>query len=147
LKKAAEPEKKEKPAEAKEFSGNRKILLVDDNDINRLVLKEQLKSTGIAVDEAADGIEAVEKFATSAEGEYGLVLMDIQMPRMNGLEATDRIRAMHRGDAKFVPIIAITANAFKEDADEALAHGMTLHLAKPVEYEKLMQVVSLYFKK
>ncbi|MDR0454612.1 MAG: response regulator [Deferribacteraceae bacterium] len=128
------------------LSNAKRILLVDDNMINRLVLKEQLKSTGLTVDEAEDGSDAVNKFAASAEGEYGMIFMDIQMPNMNGYEATERIRIMDRADAKYVPIVALTANAFQEDANEAIAHGMTSHIAKPIEYDRLIKTVSRYFK-
>jgi len=145
LKIAKELNIKEKAIALNNLSDVKKLLLVDDNAINRLVVKEQLKSTGITVDEAKDGIEAVDKFAASGEGEYGMIFMDIRMPNMNGYEATAKIRAMQRSDSD-IPIVALTANAFKEDADEAIANGMTSHMAKPIEYNELIKTVSRYIR-
>ncbi len=121
----------------------KRALLVDDVAINRIIVTEQLAATGVemTVDEAEDGKEAVEMFAKSPIGYYDIIFMDVQMPHMDGHEATRRIRAMDRSDAKSVAIIAMTANAFKEDVERAIESGMNAHLAKPLEHEKLMSIL------
>jgi PAS domain S-box-containing protein len=119
----------------------KRILLVDDVAVNRLIVTEQLASTGLVIDEAEDGAAALKRFAESPVGWYDLVFMDIQMPHMDGHQASDAIRALVRQDARTVPIIAMTADAFKEDILQALAHGMNAHLAKPFENEKLMEIL------
>jgi len=118
----------------------KKALLVDDIEINRVIAINMLENTGIYIDEAGDGDEAIKKFGESAEYEYDIIYMDVQMPKMNGYEAAMRIRAMDRKDAKSVAIIALTANAFKEDIDKALASGMNAHLAKPMDMDKTIEV-------
>ena len=120
------------------------VLLVDDVDINRIIVMEQLSHTGLVIDEAGDGVIAVKKFTESSDGYYDMIFMDVQMPHMNGYEASEAIRALPRPDAKTVPIIAMTANAFKEDVDMAFAHGMNGHLAKPLETDKLMEVLASF---
>ena len=122
------------------FTG-KKMLLVDDVEINRMIVGALLEGTGISVDEADDGITAVEAFKASAENTYDIILMDVQMPRMNGYEASMAIRALARPDARRVPIVAITANAFKDDIDKALQYGMNAHIAKPVEMDKLLGIL------
>lgn len=122
------------------FAGKR-ILLVDDVDVNRIVVTSMLEETGVEIDEATDGKQAVEIFSNSAKGTYDLVLMDIQMPVMNGHDATMAIRALPRADAKKVPVIALTANAFKEDIEKALSYGMNAHLAKPIEMNLLLELL------
>ena len=119
----------------------KRILLVDDVDINRVILVEQLGGTGIVIEEAVDGQDALEKVTESPEGYFDLVLMDIQMPRLDGYEATRAIRALHRKDVAALPIVAMTANAFREDIDAAMAAGMDAHLAKPLEPEKVMETL------
>ncbi|MDR2587820.1 MAG: response regulator [Spirochaetales bacterium] len=121
------------------FQGKR-ALLVDDVEINRVIAVNLLEYTGLAMDEAADGIEALEAFENSAPGDYDIIYMDIQMPRMDGYEAASAIRALDRSDAKTVPIVALTANAFKDDIDNALRHGMNAHIAKPFEIEKFIEI-------
>lgn len=121
------------------FTGKRG-LVVDDVAINRLIARDILESAGMFVDEAEDGFAALKLFGDSPEHTYDIVFMDVQMPGMDGYEATMSIRALDRLDAVSVPIIAITANAFKEDIDKALSRGMNAHVAKPLEAEKLMEV-------
>jgi CheY-like chemotaxis protein len=115
--------------------------VVEDIDTNREILREFLGETGIEIDEAVDGVQAVEKFSASPENYYDLVFMDIQMPRMDGHEAARHIRNLARQDARQVPIIAMTANAYREDVDLALAAGMNAHVAKPVRIRDLRKVI------
>ncbi len=128
------------------FTGKR-LLLVDDVDINRMIVAEMLSSTGIAIDEANDGEEALRLFSQSPVGAYDIILMDVQMPVMDGYEASDAIRMLSRPDARTVPIIALTANAFKEDIDRALMHGMNAHVAKPVEMDTLLEILFRFLRK
>lgn len=124
----ARPHREEEPT----FAGER-LLLVEDNEINREIALALLHSRGLKVDTAADGAEAVERFSQSTPGFYRAVLMDIRMPVMDGLEATERIRALPRPDAAAVPIIAMTANAFREEVERAKLAGMSDYLTKPVD--------------
>jgi CheY-like chemotaxis protein len=124
-----------------DLSGKR-ILLVEDVEINRVILKEILADTNVEIDEANDGEMAVAVFSSKPHNYYGLVFMDIQMPLLDGYEATRRIRSMDRHDAKNVPIIAMTANAFKEDIEKAFESGMNGHLAKPIDIDALKQVLA-----
>jgi signal transduction histidine kinase/ActR/RegA family two-component response regulator len=125
------------------FTGKR-ALLVDDVMVNRLIAADLLSSTGMDIDEADDGTVAVKMFEESAENTYDIIYMDVQMPTMDGYEATSTIRAMDRPDAKTVPIVALTANAFKDDVEKALKHGMNTHLAKPIEMDKLLETSIKY---
>jgi CheY-like chemotaxis protein len=125
-------------------AGNRlagkRALLVDDVEINRIIAVNLMEFTGISFDEAEDGVMAVKKFSESAEHFYDIIYMDVQMPNMDGYEATAAIRALDRPDAKTIPIVALTANAFKDDVDRAIASGMNAHLAKPLEPDKFTEV-------
>ncbi len=125
---------------------NKRILLVEDIELNREIAREILGMTGILIEEAEDGKEALDKFSASAPGYYDLILMDVQMPVMNGYEATMSIRALEREDAGSVPIVAMTANAFAEDVQDARRAGMNAHLAKPFDLEKLMEVLRQYLE-
>jgi CheY-like chemotaxis protein len=118
----------------------RHALLADDVAINRVIAASLLEETGLEIDEAEDGVQAVELFKKSAPNHYDIIYMDIQMPNMDGYKATAEIRGMDRADARTVPIVALTANAFKEDIDRAIANGMNAHLAKPMEPEKMLEV-------
>jgi len=118
-----------------------RILLCEDIEINRRIILELLLDTGIAIDEAEDGQEGLRLFQESSNGYYDLVLMDVQMPQMDGYEATRQIRALQRADARTVPIVALTANAYQEDIDRAKASGMDRHLAKPLEVTLLMNTL------
>ncbi len=126
--------------EIPDLSGKR-ILLVEDNLINCEIAKEILLSTGAAVDSAENGKQAVDLFAGSAAGTYQLILMDVQMPVMNGYEATAAIRSGSHPDAARIPIYAMTANTFAEDIARALQSGMNGHLAKPIDIQVLMQLL------
>lgn len=125
-----------------DFSG-KKILLVEDNELNREIATEILEESGFVIDSAEDGTEAVEKMRAAKAGDYDLVLMDIQMPVMDGYEATKRIRAM-RTDISGIPIIAMTANAFEEDRQAAIEAGMNEHIAKPVNVDKLKSMLAKF---
>lgn len=134
-----EPEKTEDEG----FTGCR-VLLVEDNLLNREIAKEILEMDGLIVDEAENGHIAVDTFSASETGYYQMVLMDIQMPVMNGYDAATAIRALARPDAQSVPIIAMTANAFAEDVQRAKSAGMNEHLAKPVDVDKLKRILKRY---
>lgn len=118
------------------YAGYR-FLLAEDNELNREVAAEILQARGALVETAVDGKEAVRLFAESERGYYDAILMDIQMPVMNGYEATQEIRRMQRKDADTIPIIALTANAFAEDAQRAKKAGMNAHISKPIDFAKL----------
>ena len=98
----------------------------------------------LPVTEVTNGDEAVKKFEETAPGTFDLVLMDIMMPLVDGLEATRRIRALPRSDAAAIPIVAITANVFDDDIEECIRAGMNKHLSKPLDCEKLLRVLSVY---
>ena len=119
----------------------RRILLAEDMMINAEIMKELLDMEGMSVEHAENGQIAVEMFEKSGAGFYDAVLMDVRMPVMDGLEATRKIRALDHPDAKEIPIIAMTANAFDEDVQRSLQAGMTAHLSKPVEPEKLYEAL------
>lgn len=123
-----------------DFSGQH-ILLVEDNELNREIAVELLSVTGVQVEEAENGVQAVEKFTASPEGWYSLILMDVQMPVMDGYEATRRIRKLDRADAAEIWIIAMTANAFVEDIRLARDAGMNEHLSKPVDPDRLRDML------
>ena len=118
-----------------------RALVVEDNELNREIATFMLENHGIEVTPAVDGQEAVEIFEKSAPGYFGAVYMDIMMPRMNGLDATRAIRAMKRRDARVIPIIAMSANAFADDIINGRLAGMNRHLAKPVDEESMIRAL------
>ena len=121
-----------------DFHG-RRFLLVEDNELNQMIAVEILKETGCEIDIADDGAKAVEKVKN---GSYDLVLMDIQMPVMDGYEASRRIRQMDDPEKANLPIVAVTANAFNEDKINIEAAGINSHLAKPYDIPQMMKVLS-----
>ncbi len=123
------------------------VLLVEDNEINTYVAQIILENAGCVVTTAENGKIAVDTFAQSPVGKFGAILMDVRMPVMDGLEATKQIRALDRADAKTVPIIAMTADAFDEERKRTIDSGMNYHLSKPVDAEKLYEVLRQYAKK
>ena len=130
--------------ENKENTGSfygKKVLLVEDNELNREIAECILEENGFIVDTAEDGQEAVTKMQNAEAGQYDLILMDIQMPKLNGYEATRHIRALQEPDKANIPIIAMTANAFEEDRQAAFDAGMNGHIAKPVEMENLVKTL------
>ena len=125
-----------------DLSGKR-ILLAEDHPLNREIAIRQLEKLGCNVTEAEDGKEAVDLFSASEEGTFDAILMDIRMPVMDGHEATRRIRTLDRRDAKDIPIIAMSANAFEEDKEASIRSGMQMHLSKPLDKETLAQALAL----
>lgn len=121
----------------------RRILLAEDMQVNAEIMQMVLQMREMETDLAENGRIAVEKFAEHPEGYYDAILMDMRMPEMDGLEATRIIRAMERSDAKTIPIIALTANAFDEDVQRSLQAGLNAHLSKPVEPETLFETLEL----
>lgn len=119
----------------------KRLLLVEDNELNREIAEEILKESGFVVESAADGTIAVDMVKHSEPGYYALILMDIQMPIMNGYEATQNIRNLENPKLAKIPVIAMTANAFEEDKKKALDCGMDAHIAKPIDVNKLMEVL------
>ena len=134
----------EEPA-AIDFTGKR-ILLAEDNEMNQLIAVAILEQVGFTIDIAANGAEAVEKMELAPAGFYDVILMDIQMPQMDGYEASRRIRAMEDSAKASIPIIAVTANAFEEDRKIAIEAGMNGHLAKPYDINAIMQTLSALLK-
>ncbi|GFI02593.1 response regulator [Lachnospiraceae bacterium 64-25] len=132
-------------AQGKEVSlKGRNFLVAEDNEINAEILKELLGIEGAACEIVANGKLALERFEQAAEGEFDAIIMDVQMPVMNGYEATKHIRTLEREDACSIPIIAMTANAFAEDVKEAIAAGMNAHVSKPVDMELLKRTIYQY---
>ena len=125
---------------------DRRLLLVEDNEINMEIAKMTLMQFGFQVDTAENGEIALDKISASKPGDYDAVLMDIQMPVMDGFEATRRIRSLEDPKLSNIPILAMTANAFKEDEEAAFAAGMQAHIAKPVDANVLMQKLSQVLK-
>ena len=118
------------------------LLVAEDNDLNYEVISELLLMYGIDCERAENGSVCVEKFQSAAPGQYDAILMDMQMPVMNGLQATAILRSLEEHEARSVPIIAMTANAFKEDVQRCLNAGMNAHLAKPVDVNQLLQTLA-----
>ena len=130
----------EAPA-AVDFAGKR-ILLAEDNEMNQMIAVAILENAGFTIDIASNGEEAVEKMEQAPDGTYDVILMDIQMPKMDGYEAARRIREMENQNKATIPIVAVTANAFEEDRKVALEAGMNGHLAKPYDINAIMQTLS-----
>ena len=136
-------EEEQKPLRLEEtalfsFEGKR-LLVAEDNMINMEIVTEMLSAAGAEIDQAWNGREAVEMFSASPLNGYDLILMDMQMPVMDGCAAAKAIRAMERADAATVPIIAVTANAFSEDIAATAASGMNSHISKPIDFKVLCE--------
>ncbi len=120
--------------------------MAEDNEINSEILSEVLSGEGASCEITENGELALERFSRAEMDEFDAILMDVQMPVMNGYEATRAIRALEREDAKTIPIIAMTANAFAEDVKDALAAGMNAHIAKPIDMESIKKTLGKYLK-
>ena len=127
------------------FTG-RRILLAEDNEMNQEIASAILDEAGFAVEIAGDGIEALEKMIAAPAGYYDIVLMDIQMPKMDGYEAAKQIRALEDRKKAGIPIVAVTANAFEEDRQIALEAGMNAYLAKPYDIPAIMKTLKMLLK-
>lgn len=132
--------------EEMDLTGHR-ILLAEDQELNAEIAMDFLEMTGLEVDWARDGKQAVDMLAKSPDGYYSMIFMDVQMPNKNGYQATQEIRAMDRPYAKEIPIVAMTANAFAEDVLNAKKAGMNMHIAKPIDIDILAQVLDTYVKR
>ena len=123
------------------------FLAAEDNEINAEILAELLEIEEASCEIVQNGQLAIERFMNAKENEFDAILMDVQMPVMNGYEAAIKIRALDREDAKNIIIIAMTANAFAEDEKEALEAGMNVHMAKPINIDILKKIVKQYVKR
>ena len=137
------PEAGAEDAPPPDLTGKR-IMVVDDVEINRFILIEVLADTHAAIEEACDGKQALDLFLDSPENHFDMILMDIQMPEMNGYQATEALRASGHADAATIPVIAMTANAYREDIERSLEAGMNAHLPKPVDFNRLKQLLHYY---
>lgn len=127
-----------------DFAGQH-VLLAEDNEMNMEIARHLLERVNLQVDTAKDGLEACECFAASPENHYSAILMDIRMPRMDGLEAAGKIRAMDRSDC-MLPIIAMSANAFEEDIHKALNKGINAYTVKPIDTRQFYGTLAKYIK-
>ena len=134
------PEEKKETEPLPDFSGKR-VMLAEDNQLNQILAENILKNVGLTVDIANDGTEAVEKMISEPAGYYDIILMDIQMPEIDGYEAARRIRALDDKEKAGIPIVAVTANAFDEDRQFAMEAGMNGHLAKPYDIPAIMKTL------
>ena len=144
LKKYADSDETEEEKKADRDLTGIHLLVAEDNDLNWEILKELLSDRGMELEWAVNGQICLEKFQESEEGHYDAILMDVRMPVMNGYEATEAIRGLSRPDAKKIPIIAMTADAFSEDIKQCLDSGMNAHTAKPVNLEQLLSLLKKY---
>ena len=132
----------ENPETYSEILKDRKILLAEDNDLNAEIAEAILERAGLKTERVEDGIQCVNKIEKMPAGTYDMILMDIQMPKMNGYKATQAIRRLTDKDKACIPIVAMTANAFEEDKRDAFAAGMNGHIAKPIQVDKLLSTLA-----
>ncbi|MEG2144682.1 MAG: response regulator, partial [Oscillospiraceae bacterium] len=130
-----------------ECLAKKRVLLCEDHPLNMQIAVKLLSKKDMTVECAKNGAIAVEAFANSPIGYYDIILMDIRMPIMDGIEATKKIRSLKRSDSRRVPIIAMTANAFDEDVKKSLLAGLNYHLAKPIEPQKLYEAMAFQIEK
>ena len=142
LTEADKVQKQASPGDSTDLAGV-KILMAEDNDLNAEIAMVQLEELGIHITRASDGKEALKIFASNQPGTFDIIFMDIMMPKMNGYEATNAIRALqNRPDARTIPIIAMTANAFAEDVQASLDAGMNGHLSKPIVIDEVVKTIA-----
>ena len=132
------------PSKADDDIKGMNILVVEDNELNMEIVECILEDAGANVTKAYNGLEAYDVFIEHRAGNFDVILMDIMMPKLDGYEATAKIRNSDKQDSETVPIIAMTANAFAEDVEHARSAGMNEHLAKPIDVDKLLEVLSKY---
>lgn len=144
---SGEDEKEDLEPEIEDNLEGLHFLAAEDNEINAEILTEILDMEGASCEIVENGQLAVERFAQASLAEFDAILMDVQMPVMNGYDATRAIRALMRDDAREIPIIAMTANAFAEDEKAALDAGMNAHVAKPIDVDLLKKVIKQYTKR
>ena len=137
----------ENPVTGSEILEGRKILLAEDNDLNAEIAEAILERASLSIERVEDGIQCVNRITEMPAGTYDMILMDIQMPNMNGYKATQAIRHLSDKDKACIPIIAMTANAFEEDKRDAIAAGMNGHIAKPIQVEKLLSILTEIVRK
>ena len=132
----------EEPGTGSEILEGRNILLAEDNDLNAEIAEAILESAGLKIERVEDGIQCVNRIEKMPADTYDMILMDIQMPQMDGYKATQAIRNLPDKDKASIPIIAMTANAFEEDKRDAIAVGMNGHIAKPIQVDKMLSILS-----
>lgn len=137
----------EEPGTGSEILEGRNILLAEDNDLNAEIAEAILESAGLKIERVEDGIQCVNRIEKMPADAYDMILMDIQMPKMDGYKATQAIRNLSDKDKASIPIIAMTANAFEEDKRDAIAAGMNGHIAKPIQVDKLLSILSEVIRK
>ena len=146
-----EPARHKNIEEAEELDSreplNLKVLIAEDNDLNWEIAQELLEMAGVQTERAENGQEALNMFVRQPAGTYDAILMDMQMPVMNGLEATRAIRSSGHPEAETIPIIAMTANAFAEDVAKCREAGMNDHLSKPIDMKKVVKVLRRFTRK
>ena len=140
------PEQETEESTNDALPAGKRILLVDDNELNREIAIELLEELGLEIEEAENGKAAIEKLTAAGAGYYDAVLMDVQMPVMDGYEATKRIRALPEKELASIPIVAMTANAFEEDKNNAYAAGMNAHLAKPIDMNAVITTLNRFLR-
>ena len=132
----------EEPGAGSEILEGRNILLAEDNDLNAEIAEAILRRAGFKTERVEDGIQCVSRIEKMPAGTYDMILMDIQMPKMDGYKATQAIRRLPDKDKACIPIVAMTANAFEEDKRDAIAAGMNGHIAKPIQADKLLAMLA-----
>lgn len=141
-----ESRRRQRRDDVREVLADKKILLVEDNDLNAEIAIELLAEQKIITDRAEDGAECLDKLEKAVPGYYDMILMDIQMPVMDGYDAAARIRRMKDEKKASIPIVAMTANAFAEDRQKAISMGMNDHVAKPIDMNVLLPVIAKYIR-
>lgn len=134
----------ENAQEKRRYAG-KKVLLVEDNELNREIAIAILEESGFIVEFVEDGTDAVVRMSAASESEYDLILMDVQMPKMDGYTATREIRTLSNNKKANIPIIAMTANAFEEDKQKAFEAGMNAHISKPINIEMILHTLDTVF--